>query len=62
MLVYLKVNTIEEYIDKLDKSKSKNKILIELRNSQLKEIERLTKENQLLSSELLSTDVKGKVI
>ena len=62
VLTYLKVNTIEEYIDKLDKAKAKNKVLIELRNSQLNEIDRLTKENQLLSNELDNEELKRKAV
>ena len=62
VLTYLKVNTIEEYIDKLDKAKTKNKVLIELRNSQLNEIDRLTKENQLLSNELYNEELKRKAV
>ena len=48
VLQYLKVSSIDEYIDKLDKSKKKNKVLIELRDKLKEEKESLIKENDEL--------------
>ena len=55
VLEYLKVSTIDEYIEKLDASKKKNKALIEIRNKLINEKEELVKENHALKNEISSS-------
>ena len=55
VLERLKVSTIDEYIEKLDASKKKNKALIEIRNKLINEKEELVKENHALKNEISSS-------